>query len=169
MEIEASQSINTDVLADILAAHGVTEESIPEPGELVELPTSIYILALKKSVPIEECANLKVASDKDGRRRVTGTYTFDAADGKVNTYKVSQFIRSLPLPDGQERKRKRSPKKEKVAAESLIEEAEDMESRVGKLLVEVQSLKKSLNKRQKKKAKQAVAVPEEPQAAEATD
>jgi hypothetical protein len=125
------------------------------------LPTSIYMLALKRVVPITDCKNLKVRVDKDGRRRLRGEYTFTNEKGELVTYKVSQFIKSIPSPDGAiSKKRKRSPKKPKVEGDASLPK-ESIEESVARLLKECASVKRQLNKQQKKKAKVDAIVPAE--------
>lgn len=137
------------IIEDVLKQHGVTSDEY-SGGEVSLLPTEIYALALQKYVPLSECADIQIQVDKNGRRRVTGSYSFEDSEGKVKTYKVSQFIKSLPVPEGEVKKRKRAPKKKK---EDIAAEAEDEEARIQKLFTEVAALKKKLNKRNKKKAK----------------
>lgn len=150
MEQELLSSHQVDsIIEDVLKQHGVTSDEY-SGGEVSLLPTEIYALALKKYVPLSECSEIQIQVDENGRRRVTGSYTFSDEDGKVKTYKVSQFIKSLPVPEGEVKKRKRAPKKKK---EEIEAEAEDEEARIQKLFAEVAALKKKLNKRNKKKAK----------------
>lgn len=159
-ELLSSQQVDS-IIEDVLKAQGITSDEY-SGGEVSLLPTEIYALALKKYVPLVECSDIHIQEDANGRRRVTGTYTFTDEDGKVKTYKVSQFIKSLPVPEGEIKKRKRAPKKAKKSEEVAAAEEEDEEARVKRLFSEVASLKKLLNKRQKKrrKAEEAAAAAE---------
>lgn len=134
--------------------------------EAIELPEFVYVLALKKKVPLSAIDNQVIEKvPETNRRRLTGTYT-ESVDGVTKVHKVSVYIKSAK-PEGEEgaekKPRSRKPKADGVQSGSAIEKkkrskrlSEKETEVIGEILVALGKLQK-LHKSSRKQAAAAAA------------
>lgn len=120
--------------------------------EAIELPEFVYVLALKKKVPLSMIDNQLVEKVPDtNRRRLTGTYT-EEVEGVTKVHKVSVYIKSAK-PEGEEagEKKPRSRKPKADGVDSPIKKSGSKRSKrlseketevIGEILVALGKLQK---------------------------
>jgi hypothetical protein len=132
--------------------------------EAIELPEFVYVLALKKKVPLSMIDNQLVEKvPNTNRRRFTGTYA-EEADGVTKVHKVSVYIKSAK-PEGEEagEKKPRSRKPKADGVDSPIKKSSKRSKRLSEKETEViGEILVALGKLQKlhKSSRKAVAAAE---------
>jgi hypothetical protein len=134
--------------------------------EAIELPEFVYVLALKKKVPLSLIDNQVVEKVPDtNRRRLTGTYT-EEVDGVTKVHKVSVYIKSAK-PEGEEGEKKPRSRKPKadgvdspISKKSGSKRSKRLSEKETEVIAEILVSLGKLQKLHKSSRKQAAAAAE---------